>query len=33
MYIQLRMKSVQLVVVAAFTFPLMEMGTSECDGI
>ena len=25
------MKSVQLVVVAAFTFSLVEMGTSQCD--
>ena len=28
-----KMKSVQLVVVATvFTFPLMEMGASQCDG-
>ena len=27
-----KMKSVQLVVVTAFTFSLMGMGTSQCDG-
>ena len=30
--VELRMKSVKLVVVAAFTFSLMEMGASQCDG-
>ena len=30
--LQVRMKSLQLVVVAVFTFFLMEMGASQCDG-